>query len=454
MDTIGFILVGLLGLCVVVTIHEYGHMIAAKWAGVEVEAFAIGWGKVLWSWKPRTTEYRVCLLPLGGYCKMKGEQDLTAALQRQDGAFEPTPGSLFAAPPWKRIIISVAGPVFNLLFAFLVFSALQLTGVPETGPAARVLLASEVEGRAGLPADQAGLQTGDLVLSIDGKAIRTFGNLQQAIAASNGQAQAWKIDRQGQRLDKTVVPRYDAAEKRALVGVYPLVDPVVKSVTKGSAAELAGFRPGDRITAVGGTPAASTQAFYQAVTAAGNRNLSITVQRDGGTIDLLFVPDPAAKEGPGLAFSVPTFPAVGQQPLAALASGWDKVWELLGQMGNGLVQLFTGKVNPADSLSGPLRITYYAGEITSQGFLAGWGQGWGAVANIFAFISLALFLMNLLPLPALDGGTIVLSAVEALRRRRLGLKALMRYQQVGVVLILGLVLFTTFNDLGFLLGPK
>lgn len=455
MDTIGFILVGMLGLSLVVTVHEFGHFLAARWAGVEVEAFAVGWGKVLWSWKPGPTEYRLCLLPLGGYCKMRGEQDLMAALQRQDGAFEPSSGSLFAARPWKRIVISAAGPLLNLIFAFLVFVALQLTGVPETAPAARLLLASEVDGRSGLPADQAGLATGDLVMAIDGQSVRTFTDLQRAIAAGKGQPEHWTIDRQGARLEKIVTPRFDATEKRALVGVYPLIDPRIKTVKKDSVAALAGFRPDDLIVAVEGKPVTSTQAFFQALSRAGNQGITVTVRREGTTLDLLVVPEPeTAKSGPGLEFALPTFAAQGASWGDAWAAGWTKTSDLLGQMADGLIQLFSGKTNAADSLSGPLRITYYVGEVASAGFVAGWGQGWGSVANFLAFISLALFLMNLLPIPALDGGSIVISALEAVRHKRLGLKALMRYQQVGVVLILGLVLFTTFNDLGFLLGPK
>jgi len=452
LDTILFIFIGLVGLSLVVTIHEAGHFLAARWAGVEVEAFAIGWGKVLWAWKPGVTEYRLCLLPLGGYCKMKGEQDLMEALQREDGAFEPAPGSLFGASPWKRIVISAAGPLTNLVFAFLVFFALQLTGVPETGPAARILLASDVDGRSGLAADLAGLQSGDTVLAVDKKEIRTFAQLQQAITNSQGKPLVWTLDRGGLTLEKTVVPQFVESEKRSLVGIYPWIDPLVKSVKKDSVAALAGFRPGDRIVAVDGRSVAATQTFFQAYSQAGTKSLSVTVLRDGKSTQLLLVPEAATT--PGLEFVLPTFPAQNATPWSAGLEAWSKTWNLFGQMISGLVQLFTGKVNPSDSLSGPLRITYYVGEVASQGFLAGWGQGVGALANFLAFISLALFLMNLLPIPALDGGSIVISAVEGIRNKRLGVKTLMRYQQVGVVLILGLVLYTTFNDVGFLLGPK
>jgi len=453
-DTVIFILIGFVGLSLVVSIHEAGHFLAARWAGVEVEAFAIGWGKILWAWKPGQTEYRICLFPLGGYCKMKGEQDLMNALQTQDGSYEPTAGSLFGAAPWKRIVISAAGPVFNLLFAFLMFFLLLWAGQPETGPEARILLASEVDGRSGLPADLADLRTGDKVLSVDGKGIRTFSDLQRAIAASEGKPLVWQIERAGQIAEKTVVPRYIEAEKRALVGVYPFITPLVKAVKSDSVAALAGFRPGDLIVSIQGNPIASTQEFFQALTSAGNKSFTVLVRRNDSTVELLVAPDALKSQSPGLEFVLPTFPAVGSNPVQAAGDSWNKTWFLLGQMVDGLIQLFTGKADPKESLSGPLRITYYVGEVASQGFLAGWGQGWGAITNFLAFISLALFMMNLLPIPALDGGSIILSGIEAVRHRRIGIKAMMRYQQVGIVLILGLVLFTTFNDLGFLLGPK
>jgi len=310
-----------------------------------------------------------------------------------------------------------------------------------------------VDGRSALPADLAGLKTGDSILSVDGQGLRSFSELQKAIAASNGNPETWRIDRSGTTMVATVTPTFDSKEKRSIVGVYPLVAPVVKDIKKGSEAELAGFRPGDRITAVNEVPIASSQAFFQALTKSGKNNLTVSVLRGAETTDLLLVPDDSS-HGPGIEFDLPTFPAVGAPFPQALREGWNRTTGLLGQIVDGLGQLFTGKTNVAESLSGPLRITYYVGEVASQGFLAGWGQGWGAVVNFLAFISLALFLMNLLPIPALDGGSIVVSAIEGLRRKPLGLKALMRYQQVGVVVVLGLVMFTTFNDIGFLLGPK
>jgi len=412
---------------------------------VEVEAFAVGMGKVLWSWKPGVTEYRICLFPIGGYCKMKGEQDLIAAMGKASDEVEASPGSLFAAPWWKRIVISAAGPVANLVTAVVVFTLLSLVGTPSVGPAAKVLVAADVDGRTGSAAVSAGLVTGDVVVSVDGRPVETFAQLQEAIAASGGRPQVWSIDRNGLALQKTVTPVPDETG-RPIVGVYPFNPPLVKTVVPQSPGALGGFQSGDRIVRVDQRPVVADQEFFYLVSQA-THSLSVTVDRQGREVELTLIP-----EGPrtplGLGFEVPTHPARGVDPVSAVAAGATKTVRLLGQMVQGLVGLFTGKEDPVQSLSGPIGIVGQGSQMVSSAFGVGLDFGFSALINLVAFLSLALFLMNLLPIPALDGGSIVVSTVEGLRRRRLGLKALLAYQQVGVFLILGLVLFTTLNDLG------
>lgn len=444
LNIIGFFI----ALSIVVTVHEGGHFLAARWAGVEVEAFAIGWGKVLWSRRFGGTEFRICLLPLGGYCKMKGEQDLVASMGRGDKTVEASPGSLFAAKPWKKIVISVAGPLFNLIFALALFCLLEWTGSPRVDDPPRVELAAEVDGRHDLPAETAGLRTGDLVLSIDGTRIDSFSQLQETVAASNGRTAQWRIDRAGQAMDLTVTPKIDTQENRPLVGVYAFLNPVVGTVAPNSPAELAGFRKGDRVVAADGTPITGQRLLHLLTSAV--RDVTVTVERDGANTDLLLIPDRQFAGAPnqGLDFEHTVYPAQPLPVLTALKNGWTHTWALLGLMGDGLVKLFTGQMNPIQALSGPIGMAKMSTEATTAAFAQSQESGWATLVRVVAFINLALFLMNLLPIPALDGGSIVVSLVEAARRRPLELRHLLRYQQIGAAVVLCLILFTTLNDLG------
>ncbi len=453
MQTVLFILLGLIGLGIVVTIHELGHFLAARALGVEVEAFAVGWGPAFFRWKPGKTEYRLCWLPLGGYCKMKGENFLKQALLDPQSRPQPEPGSFFAAPPWRRIIISIAGPVFNLLMASIVLTALAMTGVPQNAPSSRIILASEYEHQS-FPADQAGLKSGDIITAINGQSVQNFRDLQNLIGTSKGQPLQVEVNREGKLLTLTVDPRWNSASNSYLVGVYPWIDPIVASVQKDSPAQIAGVEPGDLVLAFNGHPTPNTRAIVPLLS---DRvpSYNLELERKGQKIDTTIIPDIVNNQPHlGIEYKLPHYPAVPQPWNTALAQGIAQTQMFLMQMVDGLVQLVTGKVDPAKNLSGPLLIAYYVGDVASQSFMSGWGDGVGAVANFLAFISLALFLMNLLPLPALDGGNIVLELIELFRRKPLKPMTLIRFQQLGSFIILALIIYTTYNNVIFLMQPK
>ncbi|MEI8092801.1 MAG: RIP metalloprotease RseP [Spirochaetales bacterium] len=456
MEILLYIPLGLVGLTVVVFVHELGHFLAARWAGVEVEAFALGWGKTLLKWKPGKTEYRLCLLPLGGYCKMKGDDYLVKAMEaaNQPGSQAPLPeeGSYHAASPWRRIGISVAGPAANLLLAFLVFFVLQLSGIPQQSSPARIILLESVG--TPYPATQAGLASGDLILSVSGKSTRSFADLQAAIAQASGRSLVLEVQRSGTTLTIPVTPRYIEAEKRTMIGISDWVDPVVASVTAGSSGDIAGFQPRDLITEVGGVRVHNTHDLSKALPLKAGA-LEVAVERAGTRVLLTWVPEfHGGVTDLGVAFARQTYPPQGKPLLPASLAAGLQTTTMIGQMAQGLVQLFTGQVSAGESLSGPLRISYMVGEQTSRSFESGWFSGLTNLLNDLAFLSLALFFMNLLPIPALDGGSIVLQLYEGLRRKRTPIRVLIRYQQFGGVLILMLVAFTLFNDTSFLMGPK
>ncbi|MBL8968297.1 MAG: site-2 protease family protein, partial [Spirochaetaceae bacterium] len=183
------IFLGLVGLGLVVLVHELGHFAAARAVGVEVEAFSIGWGPKLFSWKRSRTEWRLSAFPIGGYCRMKGEEAFRQALADKSESIPRDPGTFYGASPLRRILISVSGPVANVLFAAVVAIAVAAVGYSVPSYDNRIVLASEfsLDGKpapTGLPADLAGLKSGDRVVAIDGKPVRDYADLQEAIALS------------------------------------------------------------------------------------------------------------------------------------------------------------------------------------------------------------------------------------------------------------------------------
>ncbi len=458
MELLAYMALGLIGLTVVVFVHEGGHFLAARWMGVEVEAFAVGWGKVLWRWKPNQTEYRICLLPLGGYCKMKGDEYLLKAIEAsQDKSLEapiPEPGSFHSISPWKRIVISVFGPLANLFLAFLIFIVLGLTGSPQHSTVPRLALLEAAEGEVPYPAQSAGLRTGDLILSIDGNEVRSFQDVQEAIAIKGPGTMKMQVQRAGERLEFSVTPRWVATQSRTLIGISDWVDPVLATVTPGSAADIAGLKAGDTIVRLGDSEIRNTRDLANILPTL-KTPVQVQILRGSVPVSLdLITHFPEGLPDLGVTFYLQTFPPRGKSLGGAIESSFRQTGGMIVQMAAGLGHLVTGSSSAAESLSGPLRISYLIGEQTTRSFGVGLNEGWSALAGDLAFLSLALFFMNLLPIPALDGGSIVLHLVEGVRRRPTPVSFLLRYQQVGGLLILGLVAFTLYNDTTFLMGPK
>jgi regulator of sigma E protease len=302
-----------------------------------------------------------------------------------------------------------------------------------------------VDGRTGTAAEAAGLKTGDHILAVNDHPVQSFAELQETIVAGAGRTDVWTLDRDGTQLKINVTPKTDA-NGRPLVGVYPFNPPRVKDVEAKSPAAMAGFEPGDLIVAIDGLNVNADQLVYARLEGR-EPSHTVDVERGGTRVSLTFVSE-GKKTPVGLIFAMPSYPAVGLGLIEAVQAGFAKTIDLLSQMINGLGRLFVGKENAVQSLSGPVGIVGQGSKAIEYAFGLGLDFGIATMVNFLSFLSLALFLMNLLPIPALDGGSIVVSLFEMVRRKRLGIRALMVYQQVGVVLVLGLLLFTTLNDFG------
>ncbi len=465
------VLIGLIGLGLVVFIHELGHLVAAKWAGVNVEAFSVGWGRKIWSFTRGGTEYRISWLPIGGYCKMQGDQALNRAWQERSAQIDVQEGDFYAARPWKRIIILIAGPAVNFIFAVIVFAVATIIGQSIQTFPNRIVLASDYDAPASV-ATRAGLETGDRVVAIDGESVETFRDLQTMIGQSADRELMLTVLRNGEERRISLTPELDPATGIGFIGVYPWVEPVVAAVGEDTPAAIAGIQAGDRIVAVrlespepqsreNATVSVTTTevdeiavphsiAVEHAVMNAGNRRVSVRADRDGRMREFVVVPEVDENGVVRLGISYETIEVAPPEYgiIGGAVEGFRQATQTLYLSIRGIGLLFSG-VDVNQAVMGPVRITYLVGEVATAGLASGIGRGILSFFNFLSFISVTLFFMNLLPIPVLDGGQILLTVVEMMRRKPLNPRVIYRLQVVGSVIIIGLMFFAFFNDILF-----
>ena len=437
------VLLGLLGLGVVVFVHELGHFIAARLMGIKVEAFSIGWGKPILKKKIGEVEYRLGMFPIGGYCKMKGHSDYDTAYNNpQDGE----EGSFFAAHPFRRIVACVGGPLFNLLFAVLVLSVIWGVGFEVNTLSNRIVLVSDI--REGVNrADEAGLLTGDRIVEIRGRRTETFNDIQRIIAVHAEEELPIRVERNGQMLDLAVRPALDRNTGAGRIGIYFWTDPLIERIAGGSPAEIAGLQSGDRILRVNGAELSHTMALF-AMLHERPSVLEIEYLRGGAVSTTALIPI-YTEEGAvnlGIAWQGVRYQNPRLSPPLALARGVSETWRIFTISIRSLSLLFRG-VDLTMAVAGPVRITYMIGEVAVEGFNRSFFDGLSSLANFLALISIAVCIMNLLPLPILDGGMIILYLVEGIRKKPPHPRFISAFQTVGMVLIFGLMAFALFGDI-------
>ena len=442
------IALGLIGLGIVVLVHELGHFIAARLTGIDVEAFSIGWGKPILKKKIGNVEYRLGMFPAGGYCKMRGENEYKSG---EDGKQVEYPkGHYLAASPLSRIIVAFMGPFANLVFAILVLSVIWGLGFETQTLENRIALLSTANSGTVYPADLAGLQTGDRIIEINGRKISNWGDLRENIAINAEVLLPIKVERSGRIIDLEIRPDLDKSSGAGVIGVLNWTDPVIGSVVQGSPAYYADLRGGDRILKINGVdfPYTNSAISFNEYTP---NLLVIEFQRDNSILQtLLYIPETAeGNSGLGIHWETVELVYPRLNPIAALVKGAEETWRTFTVSVRSLSLLFRG-IDLTQAVSGPVRITYMMGDVAADGFSQSLGMGISSMSNFLALISIALCIMNLLPLPILDGGMIILCIVEAIRRKPLHPKTVYVFQTVGVVIIFGLMVFALFGDILFL----
>ena len=451
-DVLTSLLAFIVAISVLVAVHEYGHFIVGRWSGMKVLRFSIGFGKPLWTWvgKKDKTEFCISAIPLGGYVKFLGERYGTG--EPVDPADE---GRAFNQRPiWMRIAVLLAGPFFNFLFAFFAYWVIFVNGVPTMKPAV-----GEVEDSS--YAAEAGLQNGDRILSVGDQEASDWESALLAILdemISDGRVTMQLEDETGRVRTATIDVGDDATrltEPGVLfdgLGFQPWQPPaVVAAVSDGGAADTAGILEGDQITAIDGEPVANFSDLQAIVSIRPDEAVDIDLVRDGRamTLDLTLGSRDVDGQRSGLlgvaGGGVPEdFWYVRQfGPLDSIPQSIERTWAGMGFTVRMLGRMVTGEVS-IKNISGPINIAQFAGSSASAGF--------NSFMRFLALVSISLGVLNLLPVPVLDGGQIVYHSIEGLKGSPLSEKAQMIGQQLGIVALLLLMSFAFYNDIARILG--
>jgi regulator of sigma E protease len=433
---------------VLIVVHEYGHYLVARLCNVRVLRFSVGFGRPLATWRtgPDRTEWVVAAIPFGGYVKMLDEREAPVPPAEQARAFN-------RQSVGKRLLIVVAGPVFNFIFAIAVYSGLYMVGLPEARPVV-------AEPPAASLALAAGFHGGDTIRAIDGQPVATWQDLRWRVLQAALQRQRISVEVIDGRdrisvltLDLSGFPsdevESDMMERLGLRLFRPALPPVLGQVLAGSAAERAGLAAGDRVTHADGRPIATWEDLVQAVRQRPERQLQLTVERGAAVLNVPVTPEAVSAGGArigriGAAPEVSAdhaariFVQVRHGPLDSVAKAIARTWDISAFSLRMLGKMLLGEVS-WKHLSGPVTIADFAGQSAQL--------GWIPYLTFLALISISLGVLNLLPIPPLDGGLLLYYLIELLKGSPASERAMELGQRVGIALLLVLMAFAFFNDL-------
>ncbi len=415
---------------VLIFIHELGHYLVAKYLGIRVEVFSLGFGTRLFGFRRGDTDYRVSLIPLGGYVKMAGDnpdEDLTGS-----------PEEFLSRPKLHRFFVAIAGPAMNVALAVVLLAVNFMVGVeiPEykfQPPVVGVVAADS-------PAERAGLMVGDLILSIDGQPMPTWTDVDQKVVSNPNAAMEIEVRREDQTLRLEVRTETSPELEIGYLGINAFLPYRVEKVEPGSPAERAGIQPGDEIVSVkdGSETSRGFFGIAEAVQRAESRSLIFELARDGSTREVTITPE--VKDGrPRIGAYLERqdrFQKYGF--LAAFGRSLRDNWRMTELTFSTVGKLLTGNAS-MKQMSGPIEIAKFSGLAASQGLIY--------LISFMAIVSLQLGILNMLPIPILDGGVIALLAVEGVLGRDLSMKVKERIFQVGFIFIVVLMGVVIFNDI-------
>ncbi len=365
---------GLICLIFLIIFHEFGHFIAAKICGVKVESFSVGFGPVLLHKTIKGTDYRLSLLPLGGYCGMKGEKDFEKALNENQPFIQAEKDSLYGVHPLKRALIAFFGPFFNFIFAILAFSLINLIGYSYSTYSNKIIIPDTTENLTSIARD-AGILTGDIILKVNNIETPDFASIVEQVSTKPDEDITLTIDRNGQLLDISLHTKMNKQDGTGQIGI--------KADTENTITKMS-----------------ETYSFFPSI--------------GKGFLDTINC------------FTL-TIKSIGM--------------------------LFKG-VDIKNAVSGPIRVTNMLGTSIKDGFAQGVKNGFCSIFSLMAIISISLFVMNLLPVPILDGGLILFALIEFIFRKKINPKVQYYVQFIGLFFILFLLIIGLNSDITYFISRR
>jgi len=438
----------ILALGILVAVHEFGHFWVARKLGVKVLKFSVGFGRAIWSRTAKDgTVYALGVIPLGGYVKMLDESEGEVAEEDEPRAFN-------RQPIWKRMLIVLAGPMFNFIFAIAAYSVVFAGGIEGLSP----VVDKVIEGSV---AETDGFRSGDVLLSVDGRKLNTWEEqrlylFSKALARKTVQYEVLTGD--GREITRALnlanVPmsKIDArlvAGGIGLIGWYPTVPAVIDMVVNGKPAFMAGLMQGDLITAIDGEKIASWDDVVRLISVSPGRPLKLDVSRNGSPESFIVTPE-AVMDGDrevgriGISVQPVDIPedrivTVNYGLMESIYRGTETTWMMSVLTLRMLGKMLTLEIS-SKNISGPITIAQYAGKSAQVGF--------SSFILFLAIVSVSLGVLNLLPIPLLDGGHLLYYSIEAVTRKPVPEKVMIWGQQVGILLLFLLMSLAVYNDLG------
>jgi len=424
-------------LSVLIFVHEFGHFLAAKLFGVRVERFSIGFPPRLFGIQIGETDYCISAVPFGGYVKLSGMIDESLDQSNLKGE----PYEFMSKPAWQKLIILSAGVIMNFLLAIVILAGLLFSQGEQLLPTTII----GTIGESGL-AQKIGFQKYDRILAVNGEEVQYWNDITDKFINKIGSTLIFTVERNGQIIELKADKALFREEKSEQLDIAPLFPARVGDLSSGFPAMQAGLKTGDEIVAINDQPIESWEDMTRVVRENPGKPLTFTIKRGQETLAINITPQ--AVEETNENGETITVGKIGIGPyfehrkiglLPSVVKGFENSILISKLNIKGIVWVITGQRSAKEILGGPIMITKMAGDFAKTGFLN--------LLMLVAQLSIVLAIVNILPIPALDGGHLAIILVEGIRRRPLSLKTKVAIQQVGMALILVLTFFLIFNDI-------